>query len=526
MKKNAIFCLLISSLMTAMLAMPAVSAALQTTWEYETPLLAEQTQSVFVADRDSGNIYIIGGGDGVIVGTGYKKTSDNVTVYDVATGESHHLAPLPTGVRAASGGLGEDGRIYVFGGYNDTLGATQSATQIYDIATDTWTTGASMPTASSFTSCAVDWPKFYVIGGTGGGWSVQIYSATTNSWSSGPSLPVSRIGATAVFNEEDYAIYLIGGSDWFVSAVDTVYKFVIWGSAWVPVSPLPAPRAAAAATIGEDGLIYLAGGSNSALNVVGEVYADAFCYNPVNDTWFSISSLNVPRKYLGLISMNDGRIFSIGGNDETTIMSTVESLKPVDATIWLTSASVQQGGYLVVNLDVDSAYAMQESSDVRCYIKSSTGIVYPWNWREFPAGIASLPIAIPESMPVGSYELYVHWVIEFETDGDWELDEVVLAFSVVAKTDISQQLDDLQNRIDDLQNRLNALNDTLSQRTEDISDQVSNVGNELEQVGESTGDATNAANSANMMATLAMILALIAVILIALNLAMSMRKKS
>ncbi|MEM4265133.1 MAG: kelch repeat-containing protein [Thermoplasmata archaeon] len=580
--------------------MPIASAALQTTWEYETPLMADQTQSVFIADRANGNIYIIGGADGVIPGFSYKKTSNNVTVYNVATGQSHHLSPLPTGTRAAGGGLGEDGRIYIFGGYNDSMGTTLGYTQIYDIATDTWTLGASMPTASGFTSCAVIWPKFYVISGTTT-IGVQVYDASTDSWSSAPSLPEQRVGSTAIFNPHEYAIFVIGGGTWFDTASDTVYKWYPWSSAWTTVSPLPMVRSASAATVGEDGLIYVAGGSNMGYNVGGDVFAEVFCYNSENDTWFSISSLNLPRKYLGLVSMPDGMIFAIGGNNKTTIFPTVESLNPLDETVWLSASSVETGDYLFVNFELESAYAIHESSSAYYYIKSSTGVVYPWNWIDFPAGLASLPIEIPVSMPIGSYELHIYWEAYFDTDGYWDIGEKVLAFSVIQGTQLSdlydqldnlqeqidaiqekinalnsslyQNTDDLQEQIDAIQEKLNALNsslyqntddlqeqidaiqemlnaldislylktddlkeqidavqeklnaldDSLYQKTENLSSEMDDLGNEL---GQSVDDAANAANSANMMAMLAMILALIAVILIALNLVMSMRKKS
>ncbi|MEM3038430.1 MAG: kelch repeat-containing protein [Thermoplasmata archaeon] len=505
--------------------MPIASAALQTTWEYETPLMADQTQSVFVADRANGNIYIIGGADGVTPGISYKKTSNNVTVYNVATGQSHHLAPLPTGTRAASGGLGEDGRIYIFGGYNDSIGTSLGYTQIYDIATDTWTMGASMPTASGFTSCAVIWPKFYVISGTAT-IGVQVYDASTDSWSAAPSLPEQRVGSTAVFNPHEYAIFVIGGGTWFDTASDTVYKWYPWSSAWTTVSSLPMARSASAATVGEDGLIYVAGGSDKGYNVVGDVFAEVFCFNPENDTWFSASSLNLPRKYLGLVSMPDGMIYAIGGNNKTAIFPTVESLKPLDETVWLSASSVEKGSHLFVNFKLESAYAIHESSNAYYYIESSTGVVYPWNWIDFPAGLASLPIEIPVSMPVGSYELHIHWEANFDTAADWYIGERVLIFSVTQGTqltDLSDQLDDLKEQIGDLQEKLNALNSSLNQKTDNLSDEMDSLGNEL---GQSVDDASNVANSANTMAMLAMILALIAVILIALNLVISMRKKS
>ena len=57
----------------------------------------------------------------------------------------HSLAPSPDYYFAAPA-VYFNGKIYIFGGYDETFQPTNT-TRIYDIATHMWTTGAPMPAA-------------------------------------------------------------------------------------------------------------------------------------------------------------------------------------------------------------------------------------------------------------------------------------------------------------------------------------------------------------------------------------------
>lgn len=528
MKRIGSGCLVFSLVVLAIASvMPSASAALQTNWTTEVPLSEDRAQAVVVADSENGHLYVIGGAIGVDVGIGYKKTVDTVLVYDLNSDVSWRAAPMPVGVRAASGGLGEDGRIYVFGGYNDTLG-TQSLTQIYDIATDSWTFGVAMPAARAFTSCAVNWPNFYIVGGYVTGQVLQ-YNAEDDSWRTGPSLPVNRWSGQAVYVPEEHAVYYIGGTDNWATARGDVYKWVTWLASWTTVASLPQASSGHGAALGMDGMIYVAGGSSEAYNVLGTVYDDTFYYNPDNDTWVKISYLNEPKKYLGLVSMQDGLILAVGGNNKTATLATVESLRPIEATTTISSTSVNQGGSFIVSLNLEAAYATVEDCAMSYYMVSETGITYPVYFYEYAGDNPAAIITIPEIMPTGTYKLYVYWWVEFMNGADWDVPEVECTIKVLAGTPISQQLTNLQNQIDDLQGQIDDLNARLSELNRsisDLTDRIDALESELGQVSDDAQQSSSYASSANTMALMAMILSLIAVILIALNLVMSMRKKS
>ena len=95
-------------------------------------------------------------------------------------------------------------KIYVFGGFDPNF-FVLATTQIYDIASNTWSTGAPMPdTAGRYFPAAVYYPgngKIYVMGGFDGAtFSEQSqtseYDPVANTWntSRGP-IPVPMGGA-------------------------------------------------------------------------------------------------------------------------------------------------------------------------------------------------------------------------------------------------------------------------------------------------------------------------------------------
>ncbi len=109
----------------------------------------------------NGKIYILGG-------IGPNANSDTVQIYDPAT-DSWSMGATPTvGLRspwaAATTGVYAPARIYMLGGA-DIFSASENV--VYDPATDSWRTGASMPTARASLGVAVVDDILYAIGGSG-----------------------------------------------------------------------------------------------------------------------------------------------------------------------------------------------------------------------------------------------------------------------------------------------------------------------------------------------------------------------
>ena len=128
------------------------------------------------------------------------------------------VAPMPTPRQFPGAVTGADGRIYVIGGDNYSLGGPLAALEIYDPATNQWTQGAPMPTPRYGMGVVLGGDgRIYAIGGSGSGVYnmldvVEAYSPATNTWTTVSPLPVRR-GVFATTTGPDGRIYVISGAE-------------------------------------------------------------------------------------------------------------------------------------------------------------------------------------------------------------------------------------------------------------------------------------------------------------------------
>ncbi|MFB3890137.1 MAG: Kelch repeat-containing protein [Candidatus Bathyarchaeia archaeon] len=185
------------------------------TWTTKTSMPTHRNN--LQANVAGGRIYLIGG-----------TTADNEVVnvnefYDPATDSWATAAPMPVAVEDYASAV-VDGRIYVVSG---RIGVTQnlndsivSLTQIYDPATDAWTTGAPIPmgvsAASAGATIGAKAPKaIYVVGGANadhplnGQVANQVYFPENDSWSAAASMPKDRAGLSVAVADD--VLYAVGG---------------------------------------------------------------------------------------------------------------------------------------------------------------------------------------------------------------------------------------------------------------------------------------------------------------------------
>ena len=185
------------------------------------------------------------------------------------TGTSYILATVPAG---ASSGL-----------VTVTTGATTlTSTKTYMVH-NSWGSGAAMPSPSRYpVGVGAINGKLYVVGGTTTGSAIintnQVYNAATNSWTTAAPLPAALMGGTgAVVNS---ILYVIGGYDG-THVVNTVYAYNPSTNSWTSKATMPTARASIGSSV-EKGVIYVVGGVNgdghTRLNTV-----EAF--NPATNTW-------------------------------------------------------------------------------------------------------------------------------------------------------------------------------------------------------------------------------------------------
>jgi N-acetylneuraminic acid mutarotase len=92
-------------------------------------------------------------------------------------------------------------------------GKTQTAVlDVYDPATNTWTTKKAMPTARYGAAAAVLGGRLYVAGGRSNYTALgklEAYNPATNTWAQKPSMPTPRYDLAVA--KVDGALYALGG---------------------------------------------------------------------------------------------------------------------------------------------------------------------------------------------------------------------------------------------------------------------------------------------------------------------------
>lgn len=302
--------------------MAIVGAAVGTAfsqWSFVDDLNVSRS-GVATAVAPDGTIYSMGGN---VIGD--PDMTDVTEAYDRAADLWTVRAPMPTLRTALAAAATKKGKIYVFGGSPESHGyGSLTTVEIYDPATDTWTTGEPMPTARTGHK-AVTGPdgRIYLIGGYsldhGGHLNVlEIYDPAANTWTTGSPMPTARqqFGAALGANGK---IYVIGGSDeWRSGIMTTVEIYDTATDSWSVGSPMPTPRDGLGAAAAKDGLIYAVGGWTGNYPFSGMVTDLVEIYNPATDTWQTGPRLLSPTYGPGAVAGSDCRIYVVGGGGYST----------------------------------------------------------------------------------------------------------------------------------------------------------------------------------------------------------------
>jgi N-acetylneuraminic acid mutarotase len=127
---------------------------------------------------------------------------NDLEIYDAVTNSWSMGAPLPMAIEYPAGAA-INGKFYVVGGDHGPTNENNipsGALFIYDPASNSWSSGASMPTPRSLLAAAVIDGRLVAIGGYGSGGilsTVEIYDPVSDSWTSAPAEPVARGGHVA-----------------------------------------------------------------------------------------------------------------------------------------------------------------------------------------------------------------------------------------------------------------------------------------------------------------------------------------
>jgi N-acetylneuraminic acid mutarotase len=187
-------------------------------WEALTQIPQGVHHTAFVYHRQ--RLYILGG---------FRETSfepvGNVRIYDLRSGAWSEGAPMPT-PRGAMGFALHEGRVHLIGGnaagehaVHDHAGGritedrSVNVHEAYDLATDTWTQLAPMPTPRNHLGAAAMHGRIHaVVGRADGDFELtthEVYDPATDSWRTGPAVPTGRSGVAVLAH--DGFVYVFGG---------------------------------------------------------------------------------------------------------------------------------------------------------------------------------------------------------------------------------------------------------------------------------------------------------------------------
>ena len=182
-----------------------------------------------VAGALDGKVYLVGGDSDFTPGNGVYNT---VSVYDVASNTWSTGSPMPTGSSNA-GGVQVGNFLYVAGGWgNSSPGSNLTETERYDMSSDAWDTGPAFTPAKSDFALAASGAALYSIAGDGNGGGFfdatsSVHRLDLSSWPGGTwedlgdPLPGARTANQAGF----CTTALTGGETWSVGGVDTSFTW-------------------------------------------------------------------------------------------------------------------------------------------------------------------------------------------------------------------------------------------------------------------------------------------------------------
>jgi N-acetylneuraminic acid mutarotase len=280
--------------------------------------------------EDGGTLYIIGGLVNSIYGT--VPSLKTVLKYDIATGDVTNGAEIPIGVALSASTMGADGRIYVFGGWNFTLGMYTMLTQIYNLTTDTWSSGHAAPVGlGGGSAVSVANGTIYVIGANPFlGNSTLAYDPLADTWKYVADQPVSIWSRKAVLWNET-TIYVMGGYE-SGSASASMYSFNPVTNTWTALADMPYAAMFGGSVAGVNGVVYHFGGVDGSWVDDGPQVSEIQKYDPATDTWSvsSATSLSPARSGFGYASDKFGRMFVVGGYDGGAASTAVSMIVPTD----------------------------------------------------------------------------------------------------------------------------------------------------------------------------------------------------
>jgi len=278
------------------------------------------------AGMSGGTMYLVGEG------------SNTTFAYDVLNRQwlANKAARIYPGHHHAAEVVG--GKLYLIGGIS---GGSEGRVQIYDPATNSWSTGADLPwSGGSVSTCAIG-GKIYAAGGVvSAGFTVNncaVYDPTTDAWTGCAAMPDGGRNHAAAATD-GALFYVFGGrrgGNFPTNGYDSLMIYDPLADSWTwsgaggsTLAPLPEARGGMGKAVYLRGEFYVFGGEtldDPDANVNG-VYGRVDVYDPLGNTWRSEAAMPNPRHGIFPV-LFQGHLFLAGGgthsaNSQSTLFDT------------------------------------------------------------------------------------------------------------------------------------------------------------------------------------------------------------
>lgn len=228
--------------------------------------------------------------------------------------------------------------IMVIGGWTDVLDDNDNrdcSCIEFHPTRQTWRNAPPLPETRHLHTATFLKEHVYVVGGYND--SMACFDPVTETWTTTEGLGFSIVQAAAVaFGDK---IYFMGGAEEQAEVVEikgdcdeeeepgritaAVRVFHVEKKKWQSVAPMLCPRRAHAATVLQDGAIYVTGGGDKE-----ECFASAERYDPVRNEWILLAEMRACRESHASAEL-DGKLFVLGGQQgDGTVLASVEIYDP------------------------------------------------------------------------------------------------------------------------------------------------------------------------------------------------------
>ena len=264
----------------------------------------------------NGKIYIVGGTDNA--GTYY----NDVEVYDPASNTWSTDATSGTyNPRSAVGVVVCNGLIYVMGGWPSS-GTNSALNDAYNPVTKAWLSKAAMPVARGFSAIQSDGTYVYAMSGQNDGGnltSTDVYDPVNNNWNTTKTAAATptilSYPESAVLNGK---FYLVGGSG--SGSTQYLYSYDPVGNSWTSLSAVGLTDRNLPGVAAVSGKLYVFGGLTTQFNppppTILEVATDE-AYDPSSNTWGAAISSGFTARTQPMGASLNGTIYAFGGYNGT-----------------------------------------------------------------------------------------------------------------------------------------------------------------------------------------------------------------